>query len=205
MSNLESGRRPLKTRSAAWAQRLAALLARRRVSPNAISVAGVGFALVGGALLLAFARALVPAWMGLLGAVACIQLRLLCNMLDGLVAVEGRVPSKAGALFNELPDRVEDTVFLACAGHVAGTVELGWLAAALALLTAYLRAFGGSQGLPADFRGPGAKPQRMFWLSLGCLPACFYSPALAWALGLICVLTLTTAIRRTARIYGALP
>jgi phosphatidylglycerophosphate synthase len=204
MSNPDSGRRPLKTRSAAWAQRLAALLARRRVSPNAISVTGVGFALIGGALLLVVARALLPPWLGLLGAVACIQLRLLCNMLDGLVAVEGRVPSKAGALFNELPDRVEDTVFLAAAGHAAGAVELGWLAAALALLTAYLRAFGGSLSLPADFRGPGAKPQRMFWLSLGCLAACFHAPALDWALGLICVLAFITAVRRAARIYRLL-
>jgi phosphatidylglycerophosphate synthase len=205
MSNLDSGRRPLKTRSAAWAQRLATLLARRRVSPNAISVAGIGFALIGGALLLAVARALIPGWLGLLGAAACIQLRLLCNMLDGLVAVEGGVRSKAGALFNELPDRVEDTVLLAAAGHAAGAVELGWLAAALALLTAYLRAFGGSAGLPADFRGPGAKPQRMFWLSVGCLVACLYFPALEWALGLICVLVLVTAVRRAARIYRLLP
>ena len=205
MSNLDSGRRPLKTRSAAWAQRFAALLAAGRVSPNAISVAGVGFALMGGAVLLAIARGLLPGWLGLLAATACIQLRLLCNMLDGLVAVEGGVRSKAGALFNELPDRVEDTVFLAAAGHAAGAVELGWLAAALALLTAYLRAFGGSQGLLADFRGPGAKPQRMFWLSVGCLAACLYSPALFWALGLICLLTAATAIRRAARIYRLLP
>lgn len=204
MSNRDSGRRPLKTRSSAWAQQLAMLLARRRVSPNAISVAGVGFALIGGALLLALTYAFFPAWLGLLGAVTCIQLRLLCNMLDGLVAVEGGVPSKAGALFNELPDRVEDTVFLVAAGHAAGAVELGWLAAALALLTAYLRAFGGSLGLPADFRGPGAKPQRMFWLSVGCLAACLYFPALRWALGLICALTLVTAIRRAAGIYRGL-
>ena len=204
MSNLDSGRRPLKTRSAAWAQRLAALLARFRVSPNAISVTGLGFALVGGALLLAVSRALIPAWLGLLAAVACVQLRLLCNMLDGLVAVEGRVHSKAGALFNELPDRVEDTVLLATAGHAAGAVELGWFAAVLALLAAYLRAFGGSLGQPADFRGPGAKPQRMFWLSMGCLAACLYSPALGWALGWICALTLVTAARRAARIYRTL-
>jgi phosphatidylglycerophosphate synthase len=205
MSDLDSGRRPLKTRSAAWAQRLATLLSRRRVSPNAISVAGVGFALIGGTLLLAVSGALIPGLLGLLGAVACIQLRLLCNMLDGLVAVEGGVRSKAGALFNELPDRVEDTVLLAAAGHAAGAVELGWLAAALALLTAYLRAFGGSLGLPADFRGPGAKPQRMFWLSVGCLVACLYFRALEWALGLICVLVLVTAVRRAARIYRLLP
>ena len=40
------------------------------------------------------------------------QLRLLCNMMDGLVAVEGGLKSKAGDLFNEAPDRIEDVILL---------------------------------------------------------------------------------------------
>jgi phosphatidylglycerophosphate synthase len=37
------------------------------------------------------------------GAMAGIQLRLLCNMLDGMVAVEHKMHSKTGELYNEVP------------------------------------------------------------------------------------------------------
>ena len=43
-------------------------------------------------------------------AAGCIQLRLLCNLLDGLVALEGGRKGKAGDLFNEAPDRYADVV-----------------------------------------------------------------------------------------------
>lgn len=205
MNDSTAGRRPLKTRSAAWAQALAAALIKRRASPNAISVAGLGFALLGGALLATIARGAMPVWLALFGGAACVQFRLLCNMLDGLVAVEGGRKSKAGALFNELPDRFEDTALLVGAGHAAGCAELGWLCAALALLTAYLRALGASLGQGQDFRGPGAKPHRMFLLTLGCLAAILHFPALAWSLWLIAGATLATAARRTARLYRRLP
>jgi hypothetical protein len=39
--------------------------------------------------------------------------------------------------------------------------ELGWAAALLAVLTAYIRAQVAVVGAPQDFRGPMAKPQRM--------------------------------------------
>jgi phosphatidylglycerophosphate synthase len=139
-------RRPLKTRSAAWAQRLAAALAAGRISPNSISVAGIGFACAGAAGILAAGQGwLFPALGYGLGA-AGIQLRLLCNMLDGLVAVEGGKKSPGGDLFNELPDRVEDGVLLVAAGYASGEPWIGWLCAVLAVLTAYIRAFGASLG-----------------------------------------------------------
>jgi phosphatidylglycerophosphate synthase len=168
-------------------------------------VAGIGFAVLGGALLASLRPGWVPAWLAFTGAAACIQLRLLCNMLDGLVAVEGGVKGKAGDLFNELPDRVEDSVLLVGAGWAAGNVQLGWLCAALALLTAYIRALGASLGQPQDFSGPGAKPQRMFLLTAGCLAALVYPAALAWALWLTASATLLTAARRSVRLYRRLP
>src|SRR5438105_2817615 len=45
-----------------------------------------------------------------LTAAGCIQLRLLCNLLDGMVAIEGGFRSRSGEVFNELPDRVSDVV-----------------------------------------------------------------------------------------------
>src|SRR5438309_9367295 len=98
----DANRRPLKTRSKRWVQVLAAALARQKVSPNAISSTGIVLAVIGGACLLAtrqtsglFATVLFVA------AAACVQLRLLCNLLDGLVAVEGGLKTRGGTVFNE--------------------------------------------------------------------------------------------------------
>jgi phosphatidylglycerophosphate synthase len=75
--------------------------------------------------------------------------------------VEGGKQSPVGALYNEFPDRVADSIFLVALGYAALYPWLGWLAALLAAMTAYVRASGGSLGLAQDFRGPMAKPHRM--------------------------------------------
>jgi hypothetical protein len=92
------------------------------VQPNQTSVAGVLFAGAAGAALLASTAAgpeLGPYQRGglLLAAAAGIQLRLHCNLLDGMVAVEGGRKTKGGEVFNELPDRASDGVLLVCAGY----------------------------------------------------------------------------------------
>ena len=108
-------------------------------------------------------------------AAACIQLRLLANLLDGMLAVEGGLGSPAGELYNEIPDRLSDVLILAAAGYaipaIAWAPELGWGVAVLAVLTAYVRAFGGSLGQPQDFCGPMGKPQRMAVMTAGCIGA----------------------------------
>src|SRR5437870_1645970 len=99
-------RRPLKTRQRAWAQALARTLTRARVAPNAISMASLLFAMAAGLCLAWTAKAQGLARPILfLGAAACIQLRLLCNMLDGMVAVEGGKRTVFGEIFNDMPDR----------------------------------------------------------------------------------------------------
>lgn len=134
-----------------------------------------------------------------------IQLRLLCNLMDGLVAVEGGLKGRGGDLFNEAPDRYEDAVLLAAAGAAAGLPALGWMAATAAVLTAYVRAFGASLGHGQDFCGPFAKQQRMFWLTVGALAGVIYLPALGWALWLIGLGALMTAGRRILRLYAKMP
>lgn len=165
MSSTEN-RRPLRTRSAKWAGKVAAGLAQRGVSPNLISVVGIGFAGGAGALLY-----LMPGVLGYILAAVCIQLRLLCNMLDGMVAVEGGMKSPSGDLFNEFPDRLQDSFILIGAGYAVGLGTLGWTCALLATMTAHARAYGGALGLSQDFRGPMAKQHRMFVISLACLIA----------------------------------
>jgi len=203
-------RRPLKSRSLAWVRSLAVTLAGRGFTPNQISLAGIGFALIGFAMLYGAGR--WPAgWIFLIPAAVCVQLRLLCNLLDGLVAVECGKKEKGGDLFNEVPDRVEDTLFLVGAGYAAGHLQLGWLCAVLAVFTAYVRAIGASFGQGQDFGGPCAKQQRMFLLTVGLVVAPFLEfssigfNVIGWTLGAIAVGTAITAALRLRRIYMKMP
>jgi phosphatidylglycerophosphate synthase len=210
-------RRPLKSRTTAWARGLARALGEARVRPNLISALSVAFAAMGAALFLAAGlgegagRAIA-----LVLAALCIQLRLLCNLLDGMVAVEMGLAEPTGPIWNELPDRLADGLFLVGAGYCAFTGGqdaggwLGWLAAFLAVLTAYVRELGRALGQPADFTGPMAKPHRMAALTLVALIAAL-EPLWGWngqtlviGLALIAAGTALTVWRRTTRLGRAL-
>jgi phosphatidylglycerophosphate synthase len=204
-------RRPLKTRSHAWVQRFSAALVRAKITPNAISIFGVLLSIIAFAILWMIARGWLAASLGLFIAAVCVQGRLMCNMLDGLVAVEGGQKSKGGDLFNEIPDRIEDALFLSGAGVACGHVALGLVASLLAVFTAYVRAFGASLGQGQDFCGAFAKPQRMFFLTVGLLAAAvgalcnFTVNILAWTLAFIAAGTALTAARRIVRAYRRSP
>jgi phosphatidylglycerophosphate synthase len=160
----DDNRRPIAARASSWARALSASLARSSITPNQISVISIFFAAVG-AMMLAWG---ISPW-GLLLAAVCVQLRLLCNLLDGMIAVEGGKQTPTGALYNEFPDRIADSLLIVALGYAALHPWLGWLGALLAALTAYIRIFGGSSGLAQDFRGPMAKPHRMAVLTVACL------------------------------------
>lgn len=205
MSEPLDARRPLSSRNTAWARWLARRLANTAVTPNQISLASIGFAFIGGLLLLR------PDWPAAMAfAALCIQLRLLCNLIDGMVAVEGEKGTPEGALYNEIPDRIADSLFLVGAGYGVGLPALGWLCALVAAITAYIRVLGGSLGLKQDFRGPQAKPQRMALLTAACVAtACedvYWNSqyAMVLALCLIAVGSVYTCMRRTRAIAAEL-
>jgi hypothetical protein len=89
-------------------------------------------------------------------------------------------------------------------------ITLGWIAALLAILTAYVRVLGGALGLPQSFAGPMAKQHRMFVLTVGCLASAVQvalgSPpkSLYAALIIIAVGSAATAVRRTVKIARTL-
>jgi phosphatidylglycerophosphate synthase len=163
MNNTEA-RRPLASRSTRWAAFLSSAAVRLGLTADGISMLSLVFAAAGSAGLLWLDRP----W-NYLACAAGVQLRLLCNLLDGMVAIEGGRRSQVGALYNEVPDRLADSLFLVAMGHAIGVPWLGWLAALAAAITAYIRVLGGTLGLPQDFRGPMAKPHRMAALTAGCL------------------------------------
>jgi phosphatidylglycerophosphate synthase len=163
MGNYEN-RRPIAARASGWAASLSAALARSSITPNQISLLSVFFAAVGAAML--FWALSVPA---LLMCAVGVQLRLACNLLDGMVAMEGGKKTATGPIYNEFPDRVADSLLIVALGYAAGYPWLGWLGALLAASTAYVRVFGGSLGQPQDFRGPMAKQHRMAVLTGACV------------------------------------
>lgn len=196
-------RRPIAVRSSGWATRTATAIARSAVTPNQISCLSVLFALMGSAALVAW-----PDATGLLLCALCILLRLLCNLFDGMVAVEGGRGTATGALYNELPDRLADSMFLIALGYAIATPWLGWLCALLAALTAYIRALGGSLGQAQDFRGPMAKPHRMWLMGIALVIAALAAPwrqqILLGATVVIAVGSALTCITRTRAIAARL-
>ena len=204
-------RRILATRDAGWARALARRLGRAGVRPNAVSIASVVFALVA-----CDALYLVPdvtpgmRTAALLVAAAAIQLRLLCNLLDGMLAVEEGLKTRTGDIYNDLPDRLADVLILVGAGcsirYLPGGMTLGWAAAVMAVFTAYVRLLGGSLGVTQHFIGPMAKQHRMFALTIATLLSavettlCMPPRAMRLALGVIVAGSIVTACRRTLRI-----
>jgi phosphatidylglycerophosphate synthase len=223
---MELERRPIAARRLPIVISLAQALARAGVTPNTISVVGMIACTLAGACFFLTARAELAhleRWLWAIGALL-VQLRLQCNMLDGMVAIEGGKTSRVGELYNELPDRVSDICTLVGLGYALHSrPELGYLAATLAVLTAYVRAAAKVAGAPQDYCGPMAKQHRMFVVTLLSLFMAlapdawrsWVSPALAtagswWqsapalALWIICVGSLATCLRRTARAARAL-
>jgi phosphatidylglycerophosphate synthase len=209
-------RRPIATRNRKWAQDATAWLASRNVSPNAISIAGMCACIVAGIALgmtsIADYRIL---WLiAALGA----QLRLTANMFDGMVAIASSRASKAGELYNEVPDRISDAAVFMGAGFAwGGNVTLGYIATILAIFTAYVRAAGKIAGAPNEFCGPMAKQHRMLVITLICVYAAI-TPR-SWqiitfndsqiglmTLGLVVIIAgcVITVIRRVGRIAHAL-
>jgi phosphatidylglycerophosphate synthase len=207
-------RRPLASRDIRIIQTAAAGLGSHEISANAISLASIGFAALASLCLVGTARTDGLEARGLFVlAAGFVQLRLLANLLDGMVAVGSGSASPAGELYNEVPDRVADTMILIGAGFAAGGAPvLGYAAALLAVFVAYTRALGSSLGAKALFIGPMAKPQRMATITAACLySACVPADwlgsvsggvfgAMSIALALIVAGAVLTAVRRLRRI-----
>ncbi len=203
----DENRRPLTSRSSAWAARLASWAVQKGITPNQISQASMGFAALGFAL-----YALSPHGPGfvqflfLMLAAATVQARLVCNLIDGMVAIEGGKGAKDGPFWNEAPDRASDILFLVGAGLAAHQPALGLLAASLAIATAYIRELGRAEGFPPDFSGPLAKPQRMALLTAGTVLAALYASewTLTVTLWIIVLGTAITILRRSLTLIDKL-
>ena len=207
-STAPAARRPIASRSAAWAQSMAGYLAERSVTPNQISQSSLVFAA------LACLSFCFSVWFDTPGflviAAIFIQMRLIANLMDGLVAVEGGKGTADGGFWNEVPDRPADVLILAGAGVAAGSLTLGLVAGIGALVTAYIRAMSTSLGGPDDFCGPMAKQHRMAVVTgaavIGAVEASMSGTQVAMISGLLIIIlgTGVTALRRSRRLLGHL-
>ncbi len=211
----EANRRPLAVRQWTFFQRIAARLSQTGLTPNAISVSSTLFALLTAACLVGtayLAEGTVAQRALWLAAGLFVQMRLIANLLDGMVAIEGGKKSVVGELYNEVPDRISDVAVLVAAGYAATSdARLGFVAAIIALFVAYVRAIGASVGVGQIFTGPCAKQQRMALMTLACLlhgllPVAWnyqYDGRLGYvalALGMIILGGIVTSVRRLLRI-----
>lgn len=197
-------RRPLASRGTKWAHDAAKFLSKKNISPNDISMLSVVFSLFA-AFFYIKATSNGPF---LVAAAICIQLRLLCNLLDGMVAIEFNKKSIYGNLFNDIPDRFADAFIIIGAGiysfygekSYGSALNLALVNAILAVLTAYIRVLGASLGTPMFFSGIMAKPQRMALLTASSILALFLGniPVIFIALAIMVIgqcLTIVTRIR----------
>lgn len=207
-----AGRRPLKTRTLVVFQKFAKWLSGKNITPNQISILSVVFsALAAVCFFMLPSSGTTESWLLPILAAVFIQCRLLCNLFDGMVAVEGGKGTPSGELFNDIPDRIADPLILVAAGY-ATTVfswseSLGWFAGLLAVMTAYVRTLSVSIGAPTEFRGPMAKQHRMALMTVASLLTAIepflwqQGYILLIALGLVVVGCMVTIWRRARFAY----
>lgn len=201
-------RRPIRTRDTRWAGATARWMGNVGLRPNQISLLSVLCGALSGSSFAAVGLSTTPTMKCACFVMAAmgIQLRLLCNLFDGMVAVEGGFRTKSGELFNELPDRFSDAFIIVGSGYSFAEPswlrELAWTAAVLAIIAAYVRTLGASMGAGQQFLGPMAKQHRMAAMTFAALAnaaAIFFtssSTLLLVALSLIAIGTLITIGRR---------
>jgi len=180
-----------------YADRLSGLrrgLIRHHVSPNILTVTGVGFGAAAGV-----AIALIPAGpIAGLAVAALLAARLGCANLDGAVARETGASSRFGFVTNELGDRLAE--FAALAGVLAFAAP-GWVAlAALAgTLPSWVALAGTAAGATRVQGGPVGKTERAALIVV--------LAATGWTIPILALYSagsLVTAVVRAARVHRTL-
>ncbi|MFJ4499344.1 CDP-alcohol phosphatidyltransferase family protein [Streptomyces sp. NPDC088864] len=176
-----------------YADRLAgvrAALARREVSPDTLTAAGVAAA-TGAAAALAW----LPAPLAALPVAVLLAARLAFANLDGALARDTGRTTRRGAILNEVGDRAADLVVL------AGFLTLAplWLVALTGLaatLPSWVSLAGAAAGSPRRNGGPVGKTERCLLVVIAA--------ASGWAVPVLAVIaagSLLTALLRLAGLW----
>jgi phosphatidylglycerophosphate synthase len=162
------------------------LLVGAGVSADAVTVAGVIFAAVGG----------LGIWMGrhggpwLLLVPAGALLRTAANALDGWIAQKTGTSRPLGEVLNETADRVADVAMVLPVALVPGVSSL-LVAGALAamLIVSFLGVAIKAAGGPRVYAGVMGKPDRMLVLGIAAIAGLVTEPRVAFTLALWVVLS----------------
>ncbi|XPV69824.1 MAG: CDP-alcohol phosphatidyltransferase family protein [Halarcobacter sp.] len=209
----EESRRPLKVRSTAWSKNIASFLSKQNITPNQISLASIFFSILASICILLITKSETNTniWVWSILSAVFIQMRLLCNLFDGMVALEGGKSTKSGELYNDIPDRVSDSILFIALGYSTSYIEIGYLASLFAMMTAYVRVLGASMNAGSIFIGPMAKQHRMAILTICSLITplenmfiehSYY--VLSFALFIIMLGSVLTVVNRAYNIYKIL-
>jgi len=188
-----------------WQGRLSyleALLIRKHVHPDLISLSGLFCAALLGLVLACSAR--VPLLVLLVAPLAIG--RLAANALDGLVARKTGLARAWGEVFNECCDRLADTlIFVGLALNPLVLPYLAWSVLVLILLCSYLGTVAKAAGGTRQFGGFLAKADRMLYLAAFSYAVFFFS-ALAWNWLLLAFLAglLLTIVQRYRWVHAEL-
>ena len=205
---MTENRRPVTSRNKTWAKKLAYWCAQRNISPNFISILSIVFSIISLVAFYLDAKLYWNHYFLMIIAVLGIQGRLIMNLLDGMVAVEYNKKSVIGGLFNEVPDRISDSVIILGVGLLSKSHQFGmdfcYLAITLSIATAYIRTLGASLNCPHFFVGPMAKQHRMALITASCIISIWYSPIFYYMLIFMNIGLIITCYRRISKIVNYL-
>ena len=183
------------------AQRFAAALAGLQVTPNQVTVAG---------MLATFVAAVLAGLGYLLAAGLVLAFAGTFDILDGALARATKNSYPYGAFLDSTTDRYSEGAMYIGIGAFFITqrgayMEIEVLACMLALagsyLVSYTRARAQSLGFVCE-QGLFARPERVVVTVAALVFSAFFSPfVLAWAVGLLAVLTNFTAVQRIHEVW----
>ncbi|WP_375686984.1 CDP-alcohol phosphatidyltransferase family protein [Pseudooceanicola sp. LIPI14-2-Ac024] len=178
-------------------------LVKAEMTPNQVTLTGLGLIVVGSALYLWHQSDLL---FGLWLAVS-----FAFDALDGAVARRRDMRSKSGGYLDAMVDRYQELAVLAAIAHVHDLWPLAMLAFAGSVITSYAKARVAleteisNEGWPELFE----RLERVIYLCLmlviaGLVPDAWVATVMAWGMGIFALLTNLTALQRGWRAFGML-
>lgn len=184
-------------------EKAATPLVRARMSPNQVTLTGLGLIVVGAGLYLWHRSDLV---FGLWLAVS-----FAFDALDGAVARRRDMRSKSGGYLDAMVDRYQELAVLAAIAHVHGLWPLAMLAFAGSVITSYAKA---RTALEAPISNEGwpelfERLERVIYLCVmlvaaGLVPPAWMPSVMVWGMALFAALTNLTALQRAGRAFAML-
>ena len=188
-------------------QPVLAQLARRRISPNHVTLLAMLLSVAYGVAL-----ALFPECLALWGALPFFMfLRMALNAIDGMLANFTGQKTALGAILNEMGDQVSDAALVLPFALVAGIqAPLLVIVALTALLAEFAGVLAMLTGSPRRFEGPMGKSDRAFAFGLLAVlvaagAAAPWLNALLTLILLLLVWTLFNRLRLALRHHGVPP